>query len=129
MPKLKIHPKLDPHLSDTYHLRYGGLFLLHAKNPHINHALKLIGTMASVDDHSLVSNAVDNSRSATEIVNFQFVKQCIKGKENCHAQNLVKLLEEALKEAGWDGQKIKDTISEFNVNDTVTDYFQHPLFK
>ena len=133
MSKLKIHPILDEHLTHSFHMRYGGLHKLYTENKHVANALKLMLTMASSVDRSAVSTAADNARSAREIVNFQFATACVQRKKCDASSNLLEILESTLKEEGWGEAKIKETLTEFEENQSVAQFlsnFEHlPLIK
>lgn len=123
--RLSIHPILDPLLTNSYHLRYGGLFLLYTQNELIRNNLKQILEMNSNNlVTSLVSSAEDNSRSSAEIIRHQFILSCGVDK-SAQSDNLLSVLKKTLAEAGYNEDKIQETLSEFtDKNLTVGGYFK-----
>ena len=131
--KIPIHPLIDPHLTKTYHLRYGPLFTLHTQNRHIRHALTVIQKMSNNLSDPLVSNPADNARSAIEILEHEFVLSGINSEKSKQTDNLLRVLKRSLQKAGYSDDKIKETLSGFDEKVTIGEYlcnFQHiPLVK
>ena len=133
--RISIHPLLDPILTSSFHVKYSGLYRLHTENTYVRDAIKLLNKMSINDPSSsraLISNAADNCRTATEIVEHEFVLKAL-GEKNEMTENLLKALESSLQAANFAPAKIAETLSQVDKHESIGQYLRSyetlPLIK
>ena len=119
---VSLHPILDPRLNRNFHYNYSSYFTDSVRRfPFINRNFRLLLDMSGARHKPLLCSAEENSRSAREIVESQFVETALQaqGQKN---RNLVESLRTSMLEIGLESEKIEATLASFDSTATISDY-------
>ena len=108
--KISIHPALDPFLTDNYFCKYAGLHETFTQNVVFRKSLIAVHKMSNPRGvEPYLSSGFENSLTAQEIIEAEFVKSCYVDSKNQH-ENLVKVVRDCLTAEGFDERKISSVI-------------------
>ena len=107
--KIPIHPSLDPFLTDNYFCKYAGLHYTFTQNSIFRKALTSVHNMSTSGVEPYLSSTYENSLTAQEIIEAEFIQNCYVDKKN-QRENLVKVVRECLLAEGFDARKISAVV-------------------
>ena len=124
--KLLLHPSLSPFLNKNFFVKYGGLLTLHQRKPHLSKALSCIHNMTAPQrnppDELFCSSEADNTRSAAEIIQYEFCRrQNVFAKEN-EKKKICESLSSSLTEDGLGPDQISEILHSFDSAATGEDF-------